>query len=72
MLETRCLVCGAMICEGGFMVAAVKGLETCSDECAEIYYTNGDENVTSHNKDCAVTQSEIASPKYDKSDFAQS
>jgi hypothetical protein len=31
-----------------------------------------DENVTTHNKDCAVTQSEIASPKSDKSDFTQS
>lgn len=27
---------------------------------------------TSDNKDCAVPQSEIASPKSDKSDFAQS
>jgi len=29
-------------------------------------------NQTSHNKDCAVTQDKPASPKSDKSDFAQS
>lgn len=45
MLEARCMVCGAMLCEGGFMAAAAKGIETCSDECTEIYYKNEDENV---------------------------
>ena len=31
-----------------------------------------DDNFTSHNKDCAVTQDKPASHKSDKSDFAQS
>lgn len=42
--EPRCMVCGACLDQGAIFNKDPRISETCSYECAEIYFTNPDDN----------------------------